>query len=65
MKPENLNDIVKKVGGTVTEVFGSLPTDSLAPQVAFADVFPDVITGLVENNKNITLSPQELQELIG
>ena len=54
MKPENLDDIVRKVGGKVTQVFENLPTDSTAPQEAFADVFPDVITGLVENNPNIT-----------
>ena len=53
----NLNEIIERVGGEITEVFEALPANSTAPQAAFAEVFPDVISGLVEKNPNITENP--------
>jgi len=53
----DLNEIIARVGGEITEVFEALDPNSTAPKEAFAEVFPDVISGLVEKNPNITENP--------
>ena len=53
----DLNEIIARVGGKITEVFEDLPANSTAPLDAYDNVFEDVISGLVEKNPNITENP--------